>query len=171
MTLDRPEMLDELIRRSGIGIPIPSDGAKGRGADSKKVSDKRSYLGLKVGRKRRVEIANIKLSQGKTLTYNYDLLRSAICSGASKVVDYLAGPRPTAAFTHYAETHNDDIAQYLRSIDNLGTVLPDLLGWKSNELNESPLLCAVINNRLNVSKQLLSLKPSLMEEALHLRYG
>jgi hypothetical protein len=28
--LDRPEMLDELIRRSGVGIPIPSDPAKGQ---------------------------------------------------------------------------------------------------------------------------------------------
>ena len=118
-----------------------------------------------------MEIAKFKLRQGKTLTYNYDLLQNAIFSGASKVVDYLAGPRPTAAFTQYAESHNDDVAQYLRSIDNLGAALPDLLGWKSNELNESPLLCAVIKNRLNVLKQLLSLKPSLMEEALHLRYG
>ena len=171
VTLDRPEMLDELIRRSGVGIPIPSDGATSLRADSKKVSDERVYLGLKVGGKRRVDIAKLKLNQRKTLTYNYDLLRNAISSGASKVVDYLAGPRPIAAFTHYAETHDDDIAQYLRSIDNLGAVLPDLLGWQSDELNESPLLCAVIENRPDVLKQLFALKPSLMEEALHLRYG
>ena len=171
VTLDRSEMLDELIRRSGVGIPIPSDGAMSGGADSKVVSDKRVYLGLKVGGKRRVDIAKLKQNQRKTVSYNYDLLRSAIGSGASKVIDYLAGPRPIAAFTYYAETHDDDIAQYLRSIDNLGAVLPDLLGWRSNELNESPLLCAVIDNRLNVLKQLLTLKPSLMEEALHLRCG
>jgi hypothetical protein len=170
VTLDRPEMLDELIRRSGVGIPIPFDEAKGRGADSKKVLE-RVYHGLKVGGKRRVDLAKHKQTQCKTLIYNYDLLRSAICFGATKVVDYLAGPRPIAAFAHYAETHNDDIAQYLRSIDNLGAVLPDLLGWQSNELNESPLLCAVINNRPDVLKLLFALKPSLMEEALHLRCG
>ena len=171
VTLDRPEMLDELIRRSGVGIPIPSDGAMSGVADSKDVSDKRVYLGLKVGGKRRVDIAKLKQNQRKTVSYNFDFLRSAIGSGASKVIDYLAGPRPIAAFTHYAETHDDDIVQYLRSIDNLGAVLPDLLGWRSNELNESPLLCAVIDNRLNILKQLLALKPSLMEEALHLRCG
>lgn len=169
VTLDRPEMLDELIRRSGVGIPIPSDAAKGRGADSKKVSGERVYLGLKVGGKRRADIATHIQTQRKTVTYNYDLLRSAISSGATKVIDYLAGPRPIAAFTHYADTHNDDIAQYLKSIDNLGVVLPDLLGWKSDDLNESPLLCAVINNRLDVLQQLFALKPNLMEEMLHLR--
>ncbi|KAI9451558.1 hypothetical protein BJY52DRAFT_1297200 [Lactarius psammicola] len=168
VTLDRPEMLDELIRRSGVGIPIPSEAAKGSGTDSK-TSEERVYLGLKVRGKRRGDLANHKKTQRKSLTYNYELLRSAISSGATKVIDYLAGPRPIAAFTHYAETHDDAIAQYLRSIDNLGTVLPDLLGWQSDELNESPLLGAVIGNKLDVLKQLFALKPNLMEGVLHLR--
>jgi len=170
VALDRPEILDELIRRSGVGIPIPSDAVKVSVADPK-VSEERIYLGLKVGGKRRADIAKHKQTKSKALTYNYDLLRSAISSGATKIVDYLAGPRPIAAFTHYAETHNDDIAQYLRSIDNPDAVLPDLLGWQSDELNESPLLCAVIDNRLDVLKQLFGLRPNLMEEVLHLRCG
>ncbi|KAI9433880.1 hypothetical protein H4582DRAFT_2081568 [Lactarius indigo] len=168
VALDRPDMLDELIRRSGVGIPIPSNTAKASGADSK-VPEERVYLGLKVGGKRRADIANHSQIQRKTLTYNYDLLRSAIKSGATKVIDYLAGSRPIAAFTHYAESHDDDIAQYLKSIDDLGAVLPDLLGWKPDELNESPLLCAVIDDKIDVLKQLFALKPNLMEEALHLR--
>ncbi|KAH8995819.1 hypothetical protein EDB86DRAFT_3243523 [Lactarius hatsudake] len=169
VALDRPDMLDELIRRSGLGIPIPSDAAKGSGADSKKTPEERVYVGLKVGGKRRADIAKHKQTQRKALIYKYDSLRSAIGSGATKVVGYLAGPRPIAAFTHYAETHGDDIAQYLKSIDDLGAVLPDLLGWKPDELNESPLLCAVIDDRIDVLKQLFELKPNLMEEALHLR--
>ena len=168
--LDRPEMLDELIRRSGVGIPIPSDAEKGSGAKSK-ASDERVYLGLKVGGKRAATGTHKQRAMRKMFkyTHNFDLLRSAIRLGATKVIDYLAGPRPTAAFTYYAETHKDDIAQYLKSIDNLGGVLPELLGWKSDELNESPLLCAVICDQLDVLKQLFALKPSLMEEALNLR--
>ncbi|KAH9007478.1 hypothetical protein EDB84DRAFT_1572846, partial [Lactarius hengduanensis] len=123
VALDRPDMLDELIRRSGLGIPMPLRRGEGH----------------------------------------------AIGSGATKIVDYLAGPRPIAAFTHYAETHDDDIAQYLKGIDDLGAVLPDLLGWNPDESNESPLLCAVIEDRIDVLKQLFALKPNLMEEALHLR--
>ncbi|SRR6266851_7671584 len=102
--------------------------------------------------------------------YHYDLLRGAITHGATKVVEYLAGPRPLAAYTHYAATHSDDIAQYLKSVENLGAVLPDLLGWKVDELNESPLLCAVIHDKMDILKQLFALKPNLMEEALHQRY-
>ena len=169
--LDRPEMLDELIRRSGVGIPIPSDAAKGRVADPKKVPEERVYLGLKVGGKRRLDLVRQRQTQRKTVTYNFDLLRGAISSSSTNVLEYLAGPRPIAAFTHYAETHDDDIAQYLKSIDDLGAVLPGLLGWQSDELNESPLQCAVINNRPTVVKQLFALKPNLMEEALHLRCG
>ena len=168
VTLDRPEILDEFIRRSGVGIPIPSDAAKGRKADSE-VSKKRVYLGLKVGGKRRADIATHKQTKSKTLAYNYDLLRSAIRYGATKVIDYLAGPRPTAAFKHYAETHDDEIAQYLKSIGNLNADLPELLGWKPDVSNESPLLCAVIANRLDVLKQMFALKPRLMEESLGLR--
>ncbi|KAI9433859.1 hypothetical protein H4582DRAFT_1856238 [Lactarius indigo] len=169
VNLDRPDILDELIRRSGVGIPIPSYAAVGSGADSKKIPEKRAYLGLKVGGKRRADLADLRQTQRKTLAYNYNLFRSAIRSGATKVIDYLAGPRPIAAFAHYAETHNDDIAQYLKSIDDLDAVLPDLLGWKHDELNESSLLCAVIDDKVDVLKQLFALKPNLMEEALHLR--
>jgi hypothetical protein len=173
VTLDRPDMLDELIRRSGIGIPIPFDTEKDPAAKSK-ASEERVYLGLKVGGKRRTDIAKPKQSPRRitqVLTGNSDLLRSAIRSGATKIVDYLAGPRPTSAFTYYAETHDDDIAQYVKSIDDLGAVLPSLLGWNPDDLNESPLLCAVIHDKLDFLKQMFTLKPNLMEEALHLRCG
>ncbi|KAH8995817.1 hypothetical protein EDB86DRAFT_1066941 [Lactarius hatsudake] len=170
VALDRPDMLDELIRRSGVGIPVPSDAAKANAAESKKVPEGRVYLGLKVGGNRRTDIINHRQIRHRTpLTYKYDLLRGAIKFGATKVIDYLAGPRPIAAFTHYAETHDDDIAQYLKRIKNLSAVLPDILGWKPDELNESPLLCAVIDNKIDVLKQLFELKPDLMEETLHLR--
>ena len=161
VTLDRPEMVDELIRRSGTGILIITV--------SKVSAKERIYIGLKVGGRRRLDIEKYKQAKHKTLTHDYELLRNAIRSGATKVVDYLAGSRPIAAYKHYSETHDDEIAQYLKSIDDLDAVFPDLLGWKPDESNESPLLCAVIADRLDVLKQMFALKPSLMEEALLLR--
>ncbi len=166
--LDRPDMLDELTRRTGVGIPYPSNTAKNPLANTDKAAEERVYLGLKVGGKRRAEIMK-QMSQRKSLTYNYDLLRNAITLGATKVVEYLAGPRVLAAYTEYAAAQSDDIAQYLRGFDNLETALPGLLGWQIDELNESPLLCAVIHNKLDILKQLIVLKPDLMEEALHKR--
>jgi hypothetical protein len=56
-------------------------------------------------------------------------------------------------------------------VDNLEAALPGLLGWQVDELKESPLLCAVIYDKLGILKQLFALKPKLMEEALYLRCG
>ena len=169
--LDRPDMLDELTRRTGVGIPYPSDMAKTPRANPEKVLEERVYLGLKVGGKRRAETMKQIQREHKGFTYNYDLLRNAITFGASKVVDHLAGPQVLTAYTDYAAAQSDDIAQYLKSIDNLETTLPGLLGWQIDELNESPLLYAVIHSKLDISKQLIALKPNLMEEALHKRCG
>jgi hypothetical protein len=169
VTLDRPDMVDELTCRTGVGIPYcPSDTEIPQQETLKKVKErKRVYLGLKVGGKRRADTTQ---QAPKSITYNYDLLRSAITHGSSKVVEYLAGSRPLAAYTYYAATHSDDISQYLKSIENLETVLPELLGWQVDELNESPLLCAVIHDQLDILKLLFTLKPRLMEDALHKRY-
>ena len=167
--LDRPDMLDELIRRTGVGIPYFSS-EDYQQTLKKAIKEKRVYLGLKVGGKRRADIAQVQ-DGSRVLTYNYDLLRSAITCDAGKIVEYLAGPRPLAAYTYYAATHSDDIAQYLKSFEDLGAVLSDLLGWQVDELNESPLLSAVIHDQINILKQLFVLKPNLMEEALHQRYG
>jgi hypothetical protein len=120
VTLDRPEMVNELICHSGLGIPIPSDAEKGRKVGLK-VSEKHIYVGLKVGGKRCLDI-EIFMPKCKTLTYNYEFLRNAISSGVTKVIDYLAGPRPIAAFRHYAETHDDEIAQYLKCYGQLAVV-------------------------------------------------
>jgi hypothetical protein len=169
--LDHANMLDELIRRSGVGIPIHSEKARSPNANTKESEEERVYLGLKVGGKRRSDAVLQKLAGRKAITYNYDLLRGAISSGATKVVKYLAGPRPLAAYRYYSVTHSDDIAQFLKSVDNLEAALPDLLGWQLDEPNESPLLCAVINDKLDILKQLFALKPNLMEEVLHQRYG
>jgi hypothetical protein len=170
--LDHPDMLDELTRRTGVGIPYLSNTAKNAHANPKKAAGDRVYLGLKVGGKRRAEIIKQILSKYKPegLTYNYDLLRNAIALGATKVVEYLAGPRVLAAYTEYAEAQSDDIAQYLKRVDNLEAALPDLLGWQIDELNESPLLCAVIHDKLDILKQLIALKPDLAE-AIHKRCG
>ncbi|KAI0263726.1 hypothetical protein BC834DRAFT_290264 [Gloeopeniophorella convolvens] len=171
MSADQPEMVDELIRRSGVGIPIVVDSTQvSKPNPAKKVAEERVYLGLKVGGKRRADLAPPKPKPAKHTIYNYDILRAAINSGATKVVEYLAGSRPLAAYKYYASTHSDNIAQYVKSVDNsLEEILPGLLGWEINDLNESPLLSAVIHNKLDILKQMFVLKPKLMGEAVHKR--
>lgn len=57
----------------------------------------RVYPGLIVGGNRRTDIK--QQSGPRAIKYNYDLLRKAITVGAIKVIEYLAGPRPLAAYT------------------------------------------------------------------------
>ena len=66
------------------------------------------------------------------------MLHSAISSGVT------TRPRQnvTGVLVHYAETHND-IAQYLKGIENPDDVLPDLLDWQPDGSNNLPLFCAV----------------------------
>ena len=45
---------------------------------------------------------------------------------------------------------SDDIALYLRSVDNLMTAPPGLLGWQIDELNESSLTSTVILSKLDI---------------------
>ena len=89
VALDRPDMVDEIIRHPGVRIPIPSDTKK----SPTKFVEERVYLGLKVGGKRRADIIQQKQTH-KTITHNFALLYNAISSGATRVVEYLAGPRP-----------------------------------------------------------------------------
>lgn len=171
VSLDRPDMLDELTRRTGVGIPfyLSNTSENHQQTPTKVIKEKRVYLGLKIGGKRRTDTAQVQ-DVPRILIHNFDLLRSAIEHGAAKVVEYLAGARPLAAYTYYVATQSDYIAQHLKSLENLGAVLPDLLGWQVDELNESPLLCAVIHDKIDILKQLFVLKPNLMEEAIHQRY-
>jgi hypothetical protein len=57
VTLDRPDMVDELTRRTGVGIPhYPSETAGNSHQKAlKKAKGGRVYLGLKLGGKRRAE--------------------------------------------------------------------------------------------------------------------
>lgn len=76
----------------------------------KKAAEERVYPGLKAGGKRHAETMRQIQSEHKGLTYNYYLLRNAIALGATKVVEYLAGPRVLAACTDHAAAQSDDIA-------------------------------------------------------------
>jgi hypothetical protein len=167
--LDRADMVNELIRRTGVGISYPYV-ATGNLHNTPKAVERPIYLGLKVGGKRRVEIMEQDHSETRVIQ-SYGLLSEAITNGSIRVIKYLAGPQPLTAYTYYAETHSDGIAQYLKNVENLEAALPEFLGWKVDESIESPLFCAVKSNKLDILKQLFALKPDLMEEALHQRYG
>ncbi|KAJ7635860.1 hypothetical protein B0H17DRAFT_1217253 [Mycena rosella] len=167
LTNDRPEMLDEYIRRTGLGIDVPVP------EDTPVVNDtSRVYAGLDVHGKKRMDLAkqndpdSFDLSAEK---HSVPLLWQAAGADACKIVEYLAGERPLSAYRFYAASNSDRRARGLRLIADLDKGLPELLGWAITPLGESPLFAAVGGKSLPLIKKLFQKSPRLMASALHER--
>ncbi|PCH39851.1 ankyrin [Wolfiporia cocos MD-104 SS10] len=167
---DRRDVLDELIRRSGVGIDVDNENAhedEVPGATHQKSS--KIYLGLNVYGKKRKDLAtknDPNANRQAVQNRNLPLLWDAAKAGALRVIAYLEGDLPLAAYRYYASTHSDERATYLRRAPDLASVLPQWLGWSMNQLNESAITTAILGDNLVVLKELLTMQPKEMEQAL-----
>ncbi|KAJ3879583.1 ankyrin repeat protein [Lentinula edodes] len=173
LAADEPEMLDEYIRRTGSGIDLQSHGDETEEKEIRAINDKNKiYLGLSVHGKKRKDLAQ----KNDPANFHYQLqdqdvtpiLWRAILSSSKevKIIEYLASTRPLEAYRFYAMTHGSELSIRLRRITDLEQILPDRLGWCTNNLGESPLVAAILSNKLNVIKLLFAKKPKLMSAAL-----
>ncbi|KAJ6544013.1 hypothetical protein B0H19DRAFT_1212418 [Mycena capillaripes] len=170
LTKDRPEMLDEWIRRTGHGIAVPATEKPDDGQPA--VNDKnRIYTGLSVHGEKRIDLARqndpnvVRIVEKKT----DPLLWQAASAGAVEIVDYLSGGQPLAAYRFYAASNSDARARSLKGVLDLEKVLPEWLGWTVTPLGESPLFAGIESNSLPLIKKLFSKAPRLMASALHER--
>nr|GAT51113.1 ankyrin repeat protein [Mycena chlorophos] len=166
---DRPEMLDEFIRRTGRGIRI--EVAKTEEGLAPVVNDKNKvYLGLNVHGKKRTDLAKRNDPNGTgnddVDAFQAPLVWKAVSFGSTKVLDYLLGGRPLAAYQYYAATANSDTARLLKRTMDLETKLPEWLGLAISPVGESPLTAALINLKLDMLKYLSNKVPQLFEAAM-----
>ncbi|PSR72889.1 hypothetical protein PHLCEN_2v11256 [Hermanssonia centrifuga] len=172
MLHDRPPMLNEFIRRTGLGIVLKSE----TGVDQEAVPDndsQQAYLGLNVHGKKRKDLAakNDPSAPNTYVTSEYiPMLWTAAQRGLIGVIKYLASDQPLAAYRFYASSHSDEWAKRLQRMPDLEAVLPGKLGWAVSSLNESVLTAAIIGNRMDSLETLFSLRPTEMENALHIRH-
>lgn len=165
LSKDRPEMLDELIRRMGVGIDLKS--VQHEAKDAIPTNDKNKlYLGLKVHGKRRADLARKNNPNAGQESQEFPLLWRALILKAEKIVDYLASERPYLAYRSYAMSRNDERAERLRSIDKLKELLPQWLGLRINSLGESPLTVAALSGKVELFKILFAKHKNLMKTAL-----
>ncbi|KAF8826350.1 hypothetical protein HHX47_DHR5000307 [Lentinula edodes] len=178
LAADEPEMLDEYIRRTGSGLDLQSHGDETEEKEIRAINDKNKiYLGLSVHGKKRKDLAQ----KNDPANFHYQLqdqdvtpiLWRAILSSSKevKIIEYLASTRPLEAYRFYAMTHGSELSIRLRRITDLEQILPDRLGWCTNNLGESPLVAAILSNKLNVIKLLFAKKPKLMSAALKERWN
>ncbi|TFY63651.1 hypothetical protein EVG20_g6224 [Dentipellis fragilis] len=164
---DRPDMLNELIRRTGCTINVPVVAKDGDEVDGKPISKKRVYLGLNIQGKKRKDLAT-RRTNNREPRYT-PLLHEAVLANSSKIVDYLTTERPLQAFRYYGSTHTNPRGKFLRETKDLESVLPVWLGWEINSLNESPLTAAINigQDRFGIIKQLFEKKPQMMLDAMN----
>ncbi|KAF8164736.1 hypothetical protein B0H34DRAFT_647969 [Crassisporium funariophilum] len=164
---DQPEILDEYIRRTGLGVVMK--GSQDEEIDVlSAVNDKnRFYLGLNVHGKKRADLASRNdPNSTRQEEYQIPLLWTAAISRAKGIIAYLAGNRPLIAYRYYASTHSDERAIWFRRTADLEKLLPEWLGWTINHLGDSPLIAAIIGNNVDVIKLLFKESPRLMSSAL-----
>ena len=173
LSYDRPNMLDELIRRTGSGIELPEDSAEdeddGKATDGeKKKAQPKTYLGLNVHGKKRKDLAQKGDPNTPPVykTHQVPILWTAAHSGAAGCVSYLTSERVLGAYQYYASTHSDERARYLSRVADQ---LPQKLGIGMNELNESAVTAAVVGDKLDVLKSIIDLRPAQMQPALMAR--
>jgi hypothetical protein len=169
LQVDNPKFLDELIRRTGVGIDIDVL-RQTSGEDHPVVLNDRNrlYLGLNIHGKKRADLAR-KGDPNATLTEqkHTPLVWDAISSGATLIVEYLASEKPLAAYKYFAANGEGDKAEFLRHSKSLETSPSEWLGWTINSIGESPLAMAVLANKKELLPVLFTKEAKLMGSALH----
>jgi hypothetical protein len=170
---DRPELLDEFIRRTGVGIELPTQETDRDIEESCELitPGRKVYLGLTVHGKKRIDLVTRRYPTTRR-NDNQTLVIKAAMKGANDVLVYLHGHRPLTAYQYFASTNsNNPQSRLQKTLSQLSALLPHLLGWTINDLNESPLTAATLTNKLETLKLLFVLSPELLATALHTRYA
>ncbi|KAJ6554865.1 hypothetical protein B0H19DRAFT_1377542 [Mycena capillaripes] len=167
ITNDRPDMLDEYIRRTGHGIFIRGTPDEIK-VDVPVINDgNKVYLGLSVhGNKwiNPVHSDDLPIWQERN-----PLVFQAASHGANAILDYLLGDRPLAAYRFYSSSNKTPRAQRIKRATDFAAALPGLLGWSVTPLGESPLTAALVSKKLDTVKYLFKKTPRLMASSLHER--
>ncbi|KAF8999457.1 hypothetical protein BDQ17DRAFT_1328336 [Cyathus striatus] len=152
---DNVDFLDEYIHRTGFGIDVKTESMDGEADDGPiNVNDKnRAYLGLNVHGKKRSDLTrkNDPNASDREDELVKPLLWDAIEHNAKAAVEYLSSERPLAAFKFYASSRQgEERAERLRRISDPQKALPEMIGWKTNSLGESPLTAAIIGGDVDM---------------------
>lgn len=173
---DRPAILDEFIRRTGLGGP-PQEMTKIADLDVDVRNNNPPchptrcvYHGLDVHGKKRKDLAakgNPNAQAPRPRVAHVPLLWEAAKSGAVKIIDYLNTDRPCASYKTYATSHHGLLAQHVAKATENESSLRDWIGWTFNTLEESPLCAAVVGGSVEVLQKLFQLEPSFAQNALN----
>lgn len=146
---DSPEVLDEYIRRTGLGIEIRQEEKDEQEelSDTTVRKQSKTYLGLSVHGKKRKDLAmhGDAHANADNAQEEIPFLWLAIRCKSKKIIEYLSGYKPLDAYRYYASTASDEHAIALRK-SSLDKLLPTLLGITPNSRNETALTAVLITS-------------------------
>ncbi|PPQ73506.1 hypothetical protein CVT24_007652 [Panaeolus cyanescens] len=168
----QPDMLDEFIRRTGLGIDIEGAGkSMGLAELPKTINDSNKlYLGIKIHGKKRADLAmkNDPTAQPKRGAVPPLVWRAAE-AGATGILTYLSSGKPLEAYQYYSSKQTVERAIWIKNFPDFGKHLPGLLGWKITDFGASPLTSALLHGQHEVLDHLFSIDSKLMTAALQRR--
>lgn len=177
---DYPEVLDEVIRNTGMGIAkdaivkqtSKTDGVSGVEHDDD--DDEKMYLGLTVKGRKRKDLAQHGSNQNNYgRSFEIPLLWHAVKHNSMRIAEYLLGPGPLAAYKAFAKSTKTPFAKQLQKTTDLDKQLPVLLGLVPNIRRETALTAAIAGaskeDALAVTKRLFALQPSQVKSYVQTR--
>lgn len=159
LVIDAPYILDELIRRTGLGIDTASASTEQDEHDADVPKTSKLYLGLNVHGKKRKDLARRSDPDAPGRYANAQtvpILWQAAKAGAVEIIAWLKTPSVASAFHFYAKTKTTDRALLLRRID-IENRLADLLGFQVSPQNETAVFAAIFGKSDTVTKTLKQL--------------
>lgn len=164
LTSDSPELVDEIIRRTGAGIDIGGMASSQESQLTEAVEPSKLYLGLTVHGKKRKDLATKGFDKNqRNVKSKIPIFWSAVVHNAKKTIEYLSGPGPLAAYRYFANSNSTAYAEQLRAFQGFDKQLPALLGILPNKRNETPVTALLLRkfkeDRSIMTKYLLSLHP------------
>lgn len=141
---DRPEMVDVLIRRYGVGIESESDN-EDDWHEAEASKGRKPYLGLTIhGRKRKDLAKKVEGNPNEDAPNHHTMLWMAAKGSSPRTIEYLAGDEVLSSYQAYlASCKPSNKANQLRKACESIETLQPYLGWTMHKGNETPMTAAL----------------------------
>ncbi|KAH7920374.1 ankyrin [Leucogyrophana mollusca] len=169
---DCPEMLDVYLKLTGVGINLV-DGKQDNTKEDRFVGGEKPYCGLTVHGTKRKMLTRMEARNpyNRKASSDTPLVWKAASSGALKVLEYLFGEQVLSAYQSYATANYGGANNETKNAVDLRAALQEWLGWEVTELNESPVMAALVNKDpkciLPTLEKLYALSPGLVDSAVN----
>lgn len=161
MRLGHLQVLEEIIKHTGAGIPL-DDLVKRSGVEVPEPEKPKSYQGLSVHGKKRADWANAgrDIEIGEAQEQHPPLLHAARLA-SMRSVEWFLGDAPARCYTEFAETHSNDarIQNLAKSKGGIEGTINKWLGLRSHLIIHTIVLGKTTEESLDLLRYICKVRP------------